>query len=103
MPFSMEKIEVLRLTQVTEYLQAVGEKDRIKVRAAMLAISERRFESVRIKQLRAAIHELIVKQHRFIYFQKESTIYFIRAFRKKTMKTPKLEIDQAEKIYKDIA
>lgn len=58
------------------------------------------FESVRTKQLRGPIRELISGHHRLTYFGLDSMLYFVRGFRKKTAKTPREEIDYAEKIYK---
>ena len=58
------------------------------------------FESVRTKQLRGSVRELIVGHHRLTYFQLDSVLYFVRGFQKKTAKTPKSEINYAEKVYK---
>ena len=54
---------------------------------------------VRTKQLRGPIRELIVGYHRFTYFKIASALYFVRGFRKKSRKTPRSEIEYAEKIY----
>lgn len=58
------------------------------------------FHSVYIKTLRGPIKELIVKQYRMLFFTLGYTIYFVRVFRKKSKKTPRKEIEYAERIYK---
>jgi len=60
------------------------------------------FAIVHIKKLRGPIQEIIVGHHRFTYFQLDSTLYFVRGFRKKSTKTPPQEIAYAESIYKII-
>ncbi len=55
---------------------------------------------VKTKQLHGPIRELIVGNHRITYFTLDTTIYFVRGFRKKSTKTPPYEIEFAEKIYK---
>ncbi len=51
-------------------------------------------------QLRGPVRELIVGHQRLTYFGLDSVLYFVRGFRKKTAKTPKSQIDYAEKVYK---
>jgi phage-related protein len=58
------------------------------------------FRSIRTKRLKGKIHELIFGSHRITYFLLEQKIYLVRGFRKKSNKTPKKEIEYAEKIYK---
>ncbi len=58
------------------------------------------WSSLYIKALKGPLRELIVKQYRIIFFINTNVLYFIRAFQKKTAKTPPHEIEQAEQIYK---
>lgn len=44
--------------------------------------------------------ELRVKKYRLIFFIHEEIVYFVRIFIKKTDKTPRNEIEMAEKYYK---
>ena len=74
-----------------------------KFDTAILALREREYDEVQIKKLRGPIHELKLKKHRFIFFELESCIYFTNAFMKKTMKTPKLEIEYALAVYTKIS
>lgn len=55
---------------------------------------------VKTKQLRGPIRELIVGKHRITYFTLDTTIYFVRGFRKKSAKTPRSEIEYAHQVYK---
>ncbi|MBI4155931.1 MAG: type II toxin-antitoxin system RelE/ParE family toxin [Candidatus Zambryskibacteria bacterium] len=75
-------------------------KDQEKVIGAATALETGDFQSVFVKQLRGEIKELRVKKYRLIFFIHANSICFIRIFIKKSKKTPKNEIDIAEKIYK---
>ena len=88
------------LSPAMEYVSGVSETDQGIISAHVECMQSGDFESVRTKQLRDAIRELIVGYHRLTYFEFKSEIYFVRGFRKKTAKAPKSEIDYAEKVYK---
>lgn len=60
------------------------------------------FDSVLIKTLRTPIKELIIKRYRLLFFIEGNLIYFVGSFVKKSNKTPKHEIDIAEKLFKNI-
>ena len=59
-----------------------------------------RFDRVRTKQLLGEIRELISGRHRISYFSIDSALYFVRGFPKKSAKTPRNEIEYAEKVLK---
>ncbi len=60
------------------------------------------FTSVHIKSLKGEIKELIIKRYRIIFFIDKNIVYCIAAFVKKSAKTPKRELENAERIYKKI-
>jgi phage-related protein len=98
----MNQFQIIQFDSVDKYIENLPEKERVKVHGSISALKKGDFGAVHIKQLKDSIRELIIKQHRLLFFQKDQVFYFVRAFRKKSMKTPKLEIEYAEKIYKDI-
>jgi phage-related protein len=93
---------VLFLKSADDMLNNMGETDRAKTAAAIMAISKGEFHLVYTKPLRGKIRELIVKKYRFIFFTHQEFLYFVNAFIKKSKKTPKKEIDHAYKIYQEI-
>ncbi|HEC30691.1 MAG TPA: hypothetical protein ENI66_01600 [Candidatus Yonathbacteria bacterium] len=97
-----KKLEVLVLDEVEEYIKKLSVSAQAKIAANIEIMKSGGFQSVYTKQLKQAIRELIVGQHRFIYFKKKQVLYFVHAFRKQTVKTPKNKIDNAMNIYKDI-
>lgn len=88
------------LSFATEYIGSVPEIDQATIAAHIECMRSGDFESVRTKQLRGPIRELIVGHHRLTYFEFDAGLYFVRGFRKKTAKAPKSEIDYTEKVYK---
>ena len=56
------------------------------------------FQSTHTKSFQGLVKELIVKDHRLLFFIIEPVIYFVRSFKKKSQKTPRHEIDYALKI-----
>lgn len=90
----------LILEDASEYIQSLDEANQGTIYADIEAMKEGDFDSVYTKQLRGKIRELIVGNHRITYFLIKSYIYFVRGFMKKTGKTPKKEIEYAEKIFK---
>ena len=96
----MEERRLRFLEPAKMYLKNLSKKDRAMVDADM---DEMRFSGeswVKTKRLRGPIRELVVGNHRLTYFTLEAIIYFVRGFRKKSAKTPTIEIEYAEKIYK---
>ena len=82
-----------------QYLESLSNAEQAMVDADTDAMAHRE-NSVKTKQLKGPIRELIAGNHRFTYFIVNGAIYFVRGFRKKTMKTPPQEIRYAEHVYK---
>jgi len=93
---------ICTFNSVTKFIHSLPDKERLKIAAAIRTLSRNNFISLHVKTLRGPMKELIVKKRRIIFFTKENTIYFIRAFTKRTAKTPKREIEYAEEIVKKI-
>lgn len=88
------------LSPAEKYIGNISETDQAALAAHIEYMRSGDFETVHTKRLRGVVRELIIGYHRLTYFQLGSTLYFVRGFRKKTAKTPKSEIDYAEKVYK---
>lgn len=95
-------LKVIVLDEVETFRKSLSEKDKSKIDASITAMRFGEYDSIYVKPLKGAIRELIIKKFRFVFFIEKDTIYFIGAFIKKTNKTPKLEIENALKIYKII-
>ena len=87
------------LDQVDEYIKGLPVPEQGLIAAHITELELGNFQSVLTKKLRGPIRELIVRHHRLIYFTVGKKLYFASGFRKKSRKTPKKEIDYAEKIY----
>ncbi len=87
------------LDSVNDFLNKLPRVERAKIFSDIDKMRSGDWSSLYIKTLKGPIRELIVKQNRIIFFINENVLYFIRAFRKKTAKTPPHEIEQAERIY----
>ena len=97
----MEKrYQTIYHSSVTDFLRELPSKDRSNIEGDVEVMRSGDLHSPRIKTLRGPIKELIVKEYRLLFFIHEHFIYFVRAFRKKSMKTPRKEIEYAERIYK---
>lgn len=93
-------LNFLSFDSVTEFIHSLPTDEQLKIGAAIDSMKERDFDSVYVKTLKGPIKELIVKSRRFIFCIENNTIYFLRAFTKKSAKTPKREIKMAERMYK---
>lgn len=93
-------LNFLSFDSVTKFIHSLSADEQLKIGAAIDAMKERNFDSVYVKTLKGPIRELIVKSRRFIFRIESNTIYFLRAFTKKSSKTLKREIKMAERIYK---
>jgi len=91
------------LDPVNDFLNELPRTERAKIFSSIDKMRSGNWSSLYIKTLKGPIRELIVKQYRVIFFMSGSVLYFVRAFRKKTAKTPPQEIGRAEHIYKMIA
>ncbi|MCR4311574.1 MAG: type II toxin-antitoxin system RelE/ParE family toxin, partial [Candidatus Taylorbacteria bacterium] len=94
----MEKrYRTFTLRKTEQFLRTLPAKKEAKLRAEMLIVESGDFQSSYIKTLRGPIKELIVGSYRLIFFiSQDHTIYYTSAFRKKSQRTPKQEIDEAE-------
>ncbi|HEY4493720.1 MAG TPA: type II toxin-antitoxin system RelE/ParE family toxin [Candidatus Paceibacterota bacterium] len=88
------------LQPAKEFIDTLPIDQRAKLAASISVMVEGHLELARTKSLRGKIRELIVKNSRFTFFVIDETIYFVNGFIKKSNKTPKSEIDYAEKVYK---
>ena len=96
-------IEIRILGPAHEYIQRqLKDSEKGILKADIEAIQSGDFESVHVKKLRGKIYELIFGSHRITYFQRNGKLYLVRGFRKTSNKTPKREIEYAQKIYKTI-
>lgn len=86
------------LGKTRKFIRSLNENDRAKIAAAIRTLEFGDYQSVQTKSLRGPIKELIVRSYRIIFFTKDTTIYFVSAFRKKSRKTPSNEIKNAENI-----
>lgn len=85
---------------VAGFIHSFPTDEQLKIGAAIDLMKEGDFGYVYVKTLKGPIKELIVKNRRFIFCIENNIIYFLRAFTKKSAKTPKKEIEMAERIYK---
>lgn len=84
---------------VREYVDLLSATEQAKFRKQVDALSVGDSAGVHTKKLKGEIRELVIGDHRVTYFSIEQTIFFVRAFRKKTRKTPKQEIRYTERTY----
>lgn len=87
------------LAPAREYLSTLSQKERYNIEAELTWLGSNNFTTLRTKQLKGPVYELITGNHRFTYFKLEVTTFLVRGFRKKTRKTPPVEIEYAETIY----
>lgn len=83
---------------VRSYIEALSEKDRAKVKALISYLSERVvLNEPHAKKMGGylGLFELRPGAHRIFYCYHEGKIVMLHAFRKKSNKTPKREIDTA--------
>jgi phage-related protein len=88
------------LDGVRKYLTSLSEKEQAVFRSAMDSLGNYGEGLVRTKQLRGPVRELIIAHHRVTYFRVGGILYFVRGFRKKSRKTPRQEIEYAERTYR---
>lgn len=95
-----KEFRIILLKDIETFISNLPSDDQDKISGTIEALKNKRFDSIYIKQLKGDIKELRIKKFRLIFFIHEEIVYFVRIFIKKTNKTPKNEIDMAEKHYK---
>jgi|ERR1035437_779061 phage-related protein len=95
-----EELKTLFFSDVEKFIKEQSEIDRAKVAVAFVFMENGNFEQLHIKTLKGHIKEFIVRSCRITFFRQDNIIYFVGAFRKKSAKTPRKEIEEAEKVYK---
>lgn len=99
----MEKIfKIVLFKEVENFVLDLNTQDQEKISGAINALRSKQFENIYIKKLRSEIGELRVKRFRLIFFIHQDIVYISKIFVKKSNKTPKREIDLAEKYYEFI-
>src|SRR3990167_10656281 len=98
MEFVRFKVFILQAAQ--QYIDSLAKSEQGAIQADINAIERGNFDSVYTKTLKGKIRELIVGNHRISYFTIGTMLYLVRGFRKKSAKTPKVEIEYAEHVYK---
>src|SRR3989338_3960331 len=89
-------LQVHVLDPAKDYLRTLDRRERGRLYSDIETMRRGNFTEVRTKQLKGTVRELIRGRHRITYFKLGPTLYFVRGFAKKSMKTPKKEIDYAE-------
>ena len=98
----MTKLNLIFLSKTKKYIDSLSEAEQGKIAVSIRFMEDGNLEIVTTKQLRKSIRELIVGNHRIVYFVEHKTIYFIDAFRKRSQKTPKNIIANTISIHKII-
>jgi len=88
------------LKDVEEYIQGLPAAVQGTLAAHIVLLQQGEFSAISTKQLKGVLRELIVGDHRLVYFAEGSALYFVDALRKKGRKTPSVVIANAERIYK---
>ncbi|MEJ0053882.1 MAG: type II toxin-antitoxin system RelE/ParE family toxin [bacterium] len=97
-----DRYDVYFLEAARTYVEGLAAGEQGAIAADIDAMRAGELQIPNTKQLRRAVRELISGHHRITYVLIANSIYFIRGFRKKTDKTPKAEIEYAEKIWKQL-
>ncbi len=95
----MIKLGLQFLNQATNFIHSLPEGDQLKIAMEIESMRQGDFESAYIKTLRGPIKELISRKNRIIFCLEGSTLYILRGFTKKSMKTPRRELEASERIY----
>ncbi len=100
--FCINNMSIRVFEDVSDFLKRIPEDDAARILAHLKSFQENCVEGLFIKTLRGKIKEIVVKNYRIVFFSIGSTGYIVDAFRKKSQKTPKRIIEQAENIYKNL-
>jgi phage-related protein len=82
------------------FMDALSESEQLKIAKAVAALRTQDFGSIHVKTIRGPIKELIVRKSRILFCIENETLYLLNAFSKKSVKTPRNEIEIAENIYR---
>lgn len=93
------RYDIVTHLRAEKYLAKLLESERALVSAHMYRLGRGEFSAVHTKKLYGPIRELIVGNHRLLYFCIGQALYFSNGFRKKSRKTPKAEITYAYRTY----
>lgn len=96
-------LEVRMLESALTYIESIKDLERLKIFAQIKLLSEGDYGTLHVKQLSGPVRELIIKQHRIVYFKKGDAIYCVSAFKKQSAKTPRREIEHARQVFKKIS
>jgi phage-related protein len=83
---------------VQEYIDALEERDGMRVDAALDDIREKglRGTAVPLRQIRGKLWEIKIQPHRIFYaVENGGTLWLLHAYRKRSQKAPKVEIETA--------
>lgn len=94
------ELDIITIAKVREAIKSFSTKDREKIFAAMIALSQRKFDTIYVKHLAGEIKELKVRRYRLLFFIHQNKVHFVRIFIKKTNKTPKRDLELAFQYYK---
>jgi phage-related protein len=94
----VQKLHIL--TGTNEYLDSVPEEQSAKILADLEFLRMNQTEGLTIKPLDGKIRELVVKQHRIVFFEYKGVVYVVDAFKKQSKKTPKRVIERAKGIHR---
>ncbi len=99
----MENIFKISLfKKVEEFILTLNPQEQAKISSSLSALGNKKFDAIYVKQLRGEIKELRVKKYRLIFFIYQNTVFVSGIFYKQSNRTPKKEIEMAEKYYKII-
>lgn len=93
---------IVFLDEVAKFIRTLSSREQAKIAAHITMLRTGDFGSIRVKQLDGPIHELIVKQYRFLFFRKNTQLYVVGGFQKKSAKTPLREIRHAQDIFRNL-
>jgi len=96
------KLQAIFLGTAEELYESLPDDEVVDITGAVEFLKIGDFESVETKTLKGSINELKVRRYRFLFCVEDSIIYFLRGFIKKNLKTPRNEIEMAEKVHTTI-
>ena len=95
----MNHLSLQVFDKVAQFLRSLPDKEQLKIVSSIQSVLEGDFETVFIKTLRGPIKELIIRRTRILFCVENKTLYVLHAFVKKTMRTPKRDLDYVERLF----